>query len=503
MDQLSFDQRMKRALPSERKSALRQLFAGVRDEEYPDPDVEYDFIISSAGDHGRSACGTFAGALWLLDHAAVFLRAIKHHRSPRASKPSEILEASAAILRALTEEIELPEQDDTLKIVSRIFADLGVTISTDVNSLDWERIQHKKLESFAGQASFSFSGTGNELFVLPWAFEVERSQILEPLEQRVQSLRRVIPRDVRSHSLTPGELNMWAYFLLLIGRWRAATAMATIATEMKALPAHLDTLGWAHFFEGNLDRSLDLLSSAMKMYEAAIGAKPQGRVWSDWAEVGYHKLYVLIHSGNTADASALLERLKNAAPESFWTHKAQELTALLSEDPNTDSGSPPLGYAARLRKVLVAKAGSQPVSGQRSGESYEFDVALSFAGEDRHYAVQLAERLQAKGITIFYDEFEKAELWGKNLYSHLSELYQNRAKYCVMLLSKSYGSKPWPKLEREAAQARAFLSAQEYILPVRIDDSMVPGIFPTIGYLEWQREGPDGIVDALCRKLFS
>lgn len=43
----------------------------------------------------------------------------------------------------------------------------------------------------------------------------------------------------------------------------------------------------------------------------------------------------------------------------------------------------------------------------------EFDVALSFAGEDRQHAKKLADLLNACGYTVFYDEYEQADLWGK------------------------------------------------------------------------------------------
>ena len=48
----------------------------------------------------------------------------------------------------------------------------------------------------------------------------------------------------------------------------------------------------------------------------------------------------------------------------------------------------------------------------------EFDVALSFAGEDREYAEALADLLNSGGYTIFYDKYEQADLWGKDLYVH-------------------------------------------------------------------------------------
>ena len=48
-------------------------------------------------------------------------------------------------------------------------------------------------------------------------------------------------------------------------------------------------------------------------------------------------------------------------------------------------------------------------------ESYEYDVALSFAGEDREYVEQVALFLKKKNIAVFYDYFEEVDLWGKNL----------------------------------------------------------------------------------------
>ena len=69
------------------------------------------------------------------------------------------------------------------------------------------------------------------------------------------------------------------------------------------------------------------------------------------------------------------------------------------------------------------------------------------------------------GVSVFYDEYEKADLWGKNLYDHLSDVYRKRARFCLMLLSKHYAAKQWTNHERQAAQARAFSENQEYILP--------------------------------------
>ena len=137
----------------------------------------------------------------------------------------------------------------------------------------------------------------------------------------------------------------------------------------------------------------------------------------------------------------------------------------------------------------------------RDMHEYDYDVALSFAGEDRHYAQKLAEFLDKNGYSVFYDKYELAQLWGKNLYTHLSSIYKDKAYYCVMFLSEHYARKLWTNHERESAQARAFKENQEYILPVRLDDTEVSGIPPTVGYLDGRLMSIDEIYEVLVEKL--
>ncbi len=132
---------------------------------------------------------------------------------------------------------------------------------------------------------------------------------------------------------------------------------------------------------------------------------------------------------------------------------------------------------------------------------YPYDVALSFAGEDRSYADALAQALRERRLNIFYDTYERTTLWGKNLYTILSDVYQNKAQYCVMFLSKHYAAKLWTNHEREAAQARAFSENEEYILPIRLDNTKIPGIAPTVAYLSWPPETAETIADMILEKV--
>lgn len=133
----------------------------------------------------------------------------------------------------------------------------------------------------------------------------------------------------------------------------------------------------------------------------------------------------------------------------------------------------------------------------------DFDIALSFAGEDRTYVDRVANLLKDRGVKVFYDLFEEADLWGKNLYEHLSEVYLKRAQFTVMFISEAYATKLWTNHERKAAQARAFQDAQEYILPARFDDTEIPGVLSTVGYVSLRCRSPENLVSLITRKLVS
>src|SRR5439155_16540320 len=112
---------------------------------------------------------------------------------------------------------------------------------------------------------------------------------------------------------------------------------------------------------------------------------------------------------------------------------------------------------------VVAVDGSRPTI-------VKYDICLSFAGEDRQYVDGVAAALRARAVRVFYDRYEQAELWGKDLYAHLDEVYRRSARYCVVFVSSHYAAKVWTNHERKSAQARAFSEAREYVLPAKFDD---------------------------------
>lgn len=133
--------------------------------------------------------------------------------------------------------------------------------------------------------------------------------------------------------------------------------------------------------------------------------------------------------------------------------------------------------------------------------SVEHDVALSFAGEDRAYVEMVAEQLQARGVSVFYDRYEIANLWGKDLYVHLADVYRDKALYTLMFTSKHYKEKVWTNHERRAAQSRALEESREYILPACFDDTAIPGLLPTTGFIDLRLHSPVQVAILVCEKL--
>jgi hypothetical protein len=70
-----------------------------------------------------------------------------------------------------------------------------------------------------------------------------------------------------------------------------------------------------------------------------------------------------------------------------------------------------------------------------------------------------------------------------------------------MLLSQHYRDKLWTNHERQSAQARAFSENQEYILPVKLDDTEIPGIRGTVGYVDGRKVGPAEVAIMITQKL--
>ncbi len=159
----------------------------------------------------------------------------------------------------------------------------------------------------------------------------------------------------------------------------------------------------------------------------------------------------------------------------------------------------------RETNVLVGGLAGKPgaPAGPRlvGPNALKYDIALSFAGEDRQLAREIAEQLQSQGVRVYFDEFERTELWGKDLSDEFRKRYGEETRYVVPLISKNYVVKDWTDFEFTIARREARRRTEVFILPVKLDDTALPGLRSSIAYLPLKDLGVGGIVEEILRKL--
>ena len=264
-----------------------------------------------------------------------------------------------------------------------------------------------------------------------------------------------------------------------------------------------------------LNKALDRLEARIKTYRAILLDMSIGK------SVDAKTEDVVITEGEVETVEGLVRRLARRVTgvepaESEWEPLHQYCSRNEKKekewaDQNYEYFRWALIWLQKTRTYLEYLSGLQEAEGEPReanapasgsvGEVPRYDVALSFAGEDRIHARKIAELLRSQGFSVFYDEYEQATLWGRNLYSHLSDVYQNKARYCLMFISANYARKLWTKRERESAQARAFRESREYILPLRLDNTSLPGIEDTVGYIDLNTTSHEEVVRLLSEKL--
>ncbi|HET7443519.1 MAG TPA: TIR domain-containing protein [Solirubrobacterales bacterium] len=133
-------------------------------------------------------------------------------------------------------------------------------------------------------------------------------------------------------------------------------------------------------------------------------------------------------------------------------------------------------------------------------EDVVYDVCLSFPGEHRDYVRSVYEALALRGIECFFDEPHQVELWGQDLAERFDRVFRKEAQFCVAFVSEEWVKRTWPAHERRSAVAR-MLQEPGYLLPVRFDDTEVPGMSPTIGYLDGTILKPHELAELIVKKV--
>ncbi|MFY2853728.1 TIR domain-containing protein [Achromobacter xylosoxidans] len=138
-------------------------------------------------------------------------------------------------------------------------------------------------------------------------------------------------------------------------------------------------------------------------------------------------------------------------------------------------------------------------------DEVEFDIAISFAGENRELAKHLAEQLVALDIQVFYDENFEANYLGKTWSKEFTRIFGTDSRYVICILDKNYQNKIWPSFEREVFSPRV---PKGEIIPIYLDETPIPGLTKDVVGIKftdmsegWQSRADELILFKIIDKL--
>jgi hypothetical protein len=132
-----------------------------------------------------------------------------------------------------------------------------------------------------------------------------------------------------------------------------------------------------------------------------------------------------------------------------------------------------------------------------------FRIALSFPGEHRAFVEQVASHLadHVGWEHVLYDKYYEAELARVNLDTYLQQLYRDESELIAVFLCADYERREWCGLEWRAIRDLVKGPRRSDIMPLRFDNTTVPGLFSIDGYVSVGSRTPDEVADLILQRL--
>lgn len=123
----------------------------------------------------------------------------------------------------------------------------------------------------------------------------------------------------------------------------------------------------------------------------------------------------------------------------------------------------PLPPIVEQRPALVEIADNVAAIGADGGETREFDVFVSHAGEDKDSVVRpLSQALRDRGLEVWFDEFELRI--GDSLRRKIDAGIA-RSRFGIVVLSHAFFAKEWPQYELDGLVTMS-VSGKQVLLPL-------------------------------------
>jgi len=132
-----------------------------------------------------------------------------------------------------------------------------------------------------------------------------------------------------------------------------------------------------------------------------------------------------------------------------------------------------------------------------------FKVALSFPGAHRDFVQQVADHLAGKvgRDRVLYDKFYEAEFARPDLDTYLQRLYHDESELIAVFLCADYERKEWCGLEWRAIRDLIKKRQASTVMPLRFDDTEIPGLFSIDGYVWIGNRTGQQVADLILQRM--
>jgi small GTP-binding protein len=131
-------------------------------------------------------------------------------------------------------------------------------------------------------------------------------------------------------------------------------------------------------------------------------------------------------------------------------------------------------------------------------ETFKYDVFISHSATDRPAARELAVRLKASGLRVWFKEWVVQP--GDMIPLKISEGLEQSRTLLLVMSANAFGSE-WATFESQTILFNDPTNQQRRIIPLRLDDAEIKGVLRQFAYIDWRLKSDDEYAKLLaaCR----